>query len=624
MLKKKTSKTPRKTKGFKILRNKIFVLLLKCFVVLLFGLGCMCLLLVLYYSRDLPDISDIHDLQRQPTITILDSRGRVLANYGDMYGRRLEYQQIPQDLIEAVIAAEDRRFFEHCGIDIFGILRALYRNQVAGKIVQGGSTITQQLAKIIFLNSERTLKRKIQEMLLALRLERTYTKQEILSIYLNRVYLGSGNFGIDAASMYYFGKLVEHLTLYESAMLAGMLKAPSSLSPLTNPLRSVRRAKLVLQGMEDMGFVSSTDIRNERPPRVMQRGRMRGALQNPYFADYVVERLTDLIGMSNRDLKVYTTCDIQLQEDLEKAISLQAKSNFKKYDVGQAAGVVLGRDGAIKAMVGGISYANSQFNRAVYAKRQPSSVFKIFVYLAALENGATVGSMVEDSPITVNHWSPRNFVNRYAGLMRLDKAFADSVNTVAVKVSEKLGRYKVIDMARRFGITEKLSNVPSLALGTDVTSLLKLTAAMLHIANSGMRFKPHAITAIFEKSTNNILYKYDAGEPTRLVDNHSAIELKSMLYKAIKEGTGRAASSPGIKEYGKTGTSQDFRDALFVGFDERLVTGIWVGNDNNQPMKRVSGGTLPAKIWKDFMSMSRARYDRGEIAGKNDDTSGKR
>ena len=606
--KKRISKPPKKTlsKGNKKVRNKkILHSIVKFFTVVAIWITFFISILVVYYATDLPDISGISKQNYKPQITIRSADGVVLAKYGDIRGNPLIYSQIPTHLIDAVIATEDRRFFDHWGVDVFGILRANFTNIMAGRLVQGGSTITQQLAKIVFFSPERTLKRKIQEVLMAIQLEYRFSKEQIMSIYLNRVYMGKGTYGIDAASRYYFGKYAEHLNLFESSILAGMLKAPSRYNPANNPILSVKRARQVLLNMEGAGLISMQEVRTAIPPKIIQRGGARGALKEPYFSDYVLEQLPSLIGKQEIDLNIYTTIDMKAQKSMENTITNNMKGAKETFAASQAAGIAMQPNGAIKAIMGGVSYKESQFNRAIYARRQTGSAFKLFVYLAGLENGYGLYSRFDDKPITIKAanklWSPQNYTKRYYGNMSLKTAFKRSINTITVQLSERVGRNKVIEMTRRLGIHSHMLPVPSIALGVTETSLIDLTKAYAHIANEGYDVHPFVITKITD-TDNNILYEHRIPAPHKVLSDSVVRDAKSMLKATIQEGSGIHAKLK-EKAYGKTGTSQNHRDAWFIGFrEDGLVAGIWVGNDDEEHMKRVTGSTIPARTWKGFMN----------------------
>lgn len=580
-------------------RRRLWPRLLKYTVMALLTLAVFLFLIILYYAHDLPDVSHIEQIQHQPTITVRAADGTVLAKYGDAYGRFLRYEQIPPYLIQAVLATEDRRFFHHSGIDFWGIMRAFYTNQRHGKIVQGASTITQQLAKIAFLSSEKTFKRKVQEILLAVQLERQYSKQRIFCMYLNRAYFGQGNFGIDAASKYYFGKYPEKLQLYEAAVLAGMLKSPTKYAPTTSPHNSISRAKQVLANMVDAGLISPQVMRASMPASFVPRGRQRGALYNPYFADYILEILPQFTPGLHENITVYTTFDLKLQHRLEKAVYKHLNQERKNHDL-QAAGIIMQTNGAIKAMLGGVDYRESQFNRATAARRQPGSTFKLYVYLAALEAGVKISDTVLDAPLNIHGWQPHNFSRTYLGKVTVEQAFAKSLNTPAIRLSEQTGRQNVISMARKLGMRGKFPDVPSIALGVRETSLLTLTQGFAHLANNGMQVMPYAITKITD-DRNRILFQHRLPAMQRILAAHTVRDMETLLMASTTYGTSQAAKLAGKGVYGKTGTSQNFRDAWFVGYQDKLVTGIWAGYDNKKATSNITGGTLPAHIWRDFM-----------------------
>lgn len=551
-------------------------------------------------SQDLPNIGRILEENKAPIVTIKDMNGTVLAKYGDIHGASLTYKQIPKHLIEAVLSTEDRRFFSHMGIDPIGLLRAAYFNYRAGRVVQGGSTLTQQLAKISLLTSERTMYRKIQEALLSIEIEKKFSKQQIISMYLNRVYLGRGNYGVDAASKFYFGKNVQDLNLYEAAILAGMLKSPNKLSPANDKEASMKRAKQVLYNMESAGYISVSDIQNISPPRIIERGEARGALHNPYFADYIMEILPDKVGPIERNLTVYTTLDLKLQNNLESALKKALSENGKSRDISQAAAVTIDSLGAIKAWVGGVSYRHSQFDRVYKAKRQPGSAFKLFVYLAALENGVKLTDHFVDHPISIGKWRPRNFSRDYQGDMTVKEAFAKSINTIAVQLSEKVGREKVVDIARSLGITEDMPVLPSVALGSAEVTLLQMSNAYASVANKGYKIEPVAILKVYD-SGNRLIYSRSPSHGVKVISNDAVNSIWTMMRESVLYGTSKAANIDGVEVYGKTGTSQDYRDAWFFGFADGLTTGVWVGNDDNRSMKNLTGGAVPAVIWKQYI-----------------------
>jgi penicillin-binding protein 1A len=557
--------------------------------------------LVAWYAWDLPDVDALETPSRRPSVTMLDADGKVLATFGDLYGGPVAFQDVPPYLVQAIVATEDRRFFIHRGVDAIGILRAMAANLRAGAVRQGGSTLTQQLAKNLFLTPQRSLKRKVQEALLAFWLEAKFTKTQLFTIYMNRVYLGAGTYGVEAASQRFFGRSARDVSLHQAAVLAGLLKAPTRYAPTRDETASRARARQVLANMVAAGFLSKRDADTAaKEPLGVRDAAGAGAR---YFADWLLDRAAGYVGHTGSDLVIRTTLSTRLQGLAEDRVEARLKGEGAKRHAGQAALVALGRDGAIRAMVGGRSYGASQFNRATQARRQPGSAFKLFVYLAALEAGRKPDDIVADRPVTIGGWQPRNYDGRYRGEISLSRALADSVNTAAVRISEAVGRAKVIEAARRLGVTSKLKSHPSLALGASEVSLLELTAAYGVIASGGRAVWPYGIEEIRD-SDGSVLYRRAGSGGGRVVDEDVAKALDGMLEGVIAAGTGRAAAI-GAEAAGKTGTSQDFRDAWFVGYAGRLVTGVWVGNDDSSPMTRVTGGGLPARLWRDFMKAAR-------------------
>jgi len=523
----------------------------------------------------------------------LGADGTLIASYGEVHGARVSVADLPPSLPLAVLAVEDRRFYQHAGVDFRGLLRAGLANLRAGRIVQGGSTLTQQLAKNLFLTPERTLKRKIQELLLALWLERKFTKDQILALYLNRVYLGAGTFGVDAAAQRYFDKPAARINLYEAALLAGLLKAPSRYNPARNKDRAARRTSQVLAAMTDAGFITADQAAQAR--REKTRGRAAAGAQARYFTDWVMAQVSAYVGPADRDLTVITTLNPAYQSIAETELVALLDGEGRKRRVGQGALVLMDPGGAVRAMVGGRSYDASQFNRAAQALRQPGSAFKPFVYLAGIEDGLRPGHKLDDAKITVEGWSPRNYGRKYTGRVTLREAFARSLNSVAVRVGERAGRDRVVAVARRLGITSKLAAHPSIALGASEVTLLELTGAYATFANRGHGAWPYGILEV-RGPDGEVLYARSGGGPGRLVAPDAVDDMTDMMAATVAWGTGKAAN-PGRPAAGKTGTSQDFRDAWFVGYTAEVVAGVWLGNDNGAPMDRVSGGSLPAALW---------------------------
>lgn len=555
--------------------------------------------LVAWYAYDLPDVEELESTagRRAPSVAVLASDGSTVAHYGELYGVAVQLHELPSHLPHAVLAIEDRRFYEHGGADPVGIVRAAWTNILAGSVRSGGSTVTQQLAKNLFLSPERTIRRKVQELLLAFWLERRYSKDQILTIYLNRVYFGAGAYGVDAAARRFFGKPASEVTVYEAALLAGVLKAPSRFNPLADPERANGRARQVLQGMVEAGWLSGREAAAAMTggadvPRGASAARAR------YFADWVLERARDYVGYRSGDITVTTTIDPRLQLLAEQALAGWLNRAADR-NVGQAALVAMRPDGAVVAMVGGRDYGATQFNRASQALRQPGSAFKLFVYLAAVEAGIRPADEVTDAPVSVGDWSPQNAGGSHRGRVTVREAAARSLNSVAVTLAEQVGRERVLDVARRLGVTSELGVDPSLALGAYEVSLLELTAAYGVMAAGGIGIWPYGITEVRDEY-GRVLYRRSGGGPGRVVDEAHVAAINDMFTAAITWGTGKAArlDRPAA---GKTGTSQDSRDAWFIGYTPDLVTGVWFGNDDNAPMAGVGGGSYPALTWKAFM-----------------------
>ncbi|GAB4518236.1 MAG: transglycosylase domain-containing protein [Parvularculaceae bacterium] len=546
--------------------------------------------LAVYYLADLPDASQIWDVRTRPAITLLDRHGEEIAVIGLEHAQPVRLRDLPPHVPNAVIAAEDRNFMHHIGVNPVSVLRALFVNLREGEIEQGGSTITQQLAKNLYLSPDKTLKRKIQELVLALQLEARFTKDQILTLYLNRVYFGGGAYGIEAAARVYFGKPAAELTIGEAAVLAGLLKAPSRYTPRVRPEDAAARGTYVLDAMAEIGAITMRQRREAAAEPVILAPK--AATDNVfYFVDSVLRDIAARIGRIEDDIRVRTTLDLAAQRAAEAAAASAPGD-------AQAALVMLDATGGVRAMVGGRSYSASQFNRATQARRQPGSAFKPFVYLAALEAGWTPDETILDAPVSVGGWAPGNFNDRYYGEVDLGFALSRSLNSAAVRVSERIGRRRVADAARRLGIVSPPSVTPSLALGASEVTLLELTSAYAPFANGGFRAVPHFITRV-ETRDGAALYERRLGlaEPVMSPSAHDAIT--GMLARVVREGTGRRAA---LAEGGKTGTSQAHRDAWFVGYAGGYIAGVWFGHDDNRPMEGVTGGSLPAETWQAFMS----------------------
>ena len=564
---------------------------------------------VLYlFTHDMPDLDELAIPKRAPSITIMAANGQIMGRRGTVHAGRIGVGELPKHLVQAVIATEDRRFYEHIGVDFIGLARAFYANYKAGKVVQGGSTLTQQLAKNLFLKPERRIKRKVQEAVLALRLEGTYTKNEIIELYLNRVYFGAGTYGIEAAAERYFHKSAREVTLGEAAMLAGLLKAPSRYSPASHQDRAIKRATVVLSNMSAAGFI--TDEEKFVAAQVLKTPQARSDEHEtaPYILDWVAESLTDVLGEPRGDLVIETTIDLKLQaiaiEEARKVI--EAEGEAKKAT--QAAVVVMDSNGATQALVGGLDYKTSQFNRAVKGLRQPGSTFKMLVYLAAMEAGYTPFDERVDRAIKIADWEPKNYSQKYRGLMTLTEALGRSVNTVAAQVGNEIGLQNVIDLARRLGITSPMQPNPSLSLGTNEVSLFELTGAIVPLSNGGTGVTPHVIRRVFS-AEGQVLYERHSSLTIPVLQSDHVASMNYMLSGVVAWGTGKRAQLQGHQVAGKTGTTQDYRDAWFIGYTGHFTGGVWVGNDDNSTMNRVTGGSLPASIWKNVMTVAHEGKD---------------
>ncbi|MEA2780736.1 MAG: penicillin-binding protein [Rhodospirillaceae bacterium] len=557
---------------------------------------------VAWLAYDLPSLGRLANAERRPSVTLVTSGGQILASYGDLYGKPVKLDELPEYLPDALLATEDRRFYKHFGLDLRGLLRAIVTNVRAGRLVQGGSTITQQLAKNVFLTADRTIRRKGQELLLAFWLERNMTKQQILELYLNRVYFGAGTYGVDAAARKYFGKPASKVTPFEAAMLAGMVRAPSRYNPINDSRQAAERGKLVLANMVAAGYMSDRDAQRAAAQGVANL-KTPPAASGQYYADWVLDQVSGYVNYTDRDLVVVTTIDPQAQQGAEATVSKVLASDAAK-NADQAAVVAMSPDGAVRALVGGRDYGDSQFNRATQALRQPGSAFKLFVFLAGMEAGLRPDDKLVDGPVSVGNWRPNNFDDRYYGTVTLREAFARSLNSVAVQVSERVGRSRVVETAHRLGITADLSATPSIALGASGVSLLEMTSAYAAFANRGNGVWPYGIEQILD-AQGKVLYQRSGSGPGQVVGARAAGEMLDIMQSVVSWGTGRTAQMD-RPVAGKTGTSQDYRDAWFIGFTADLVTGVWVGNDDNTPMNKVTGGTVPTRIWHDFMVLAEA------------------
>ncbi len=557
-----------------------------------------------YYTTTIPDPMALRHKENAPVVRLLARDGSVLAERGGA-APYIPVDLLPRHLVDAVLAIEDRRFFSHRGIDPSGLGRAILTNLRAGRFAQGGSTITQQLAKNMFLTPERTLWRKFEELILSLWLELRLSKPDILELYLNRVYFGAGAYGVESASRRFFNKGAKDVTMAEAAVLAGLLKAPSKYSPAWNPGRARARAEEVLAAMVEAGFVTPIDgvlnaIAEVRfaPPKVM-----RGETGVEYAVDAALDRLPSLIAADDREIIVETTIDASLQRRAQQLVQDAITAEGSKQDASQAALVVLDTDGGITVIVGGRSYGDSQFNRAIRAKRQPGSAYKPFVYLVALEHGLTPDSLVLDAPIVAKGWTPTNYDGRYRGQVTLREALARSINTVAIRLNMTYGPRKAAEAGYRLGIRSELRPDATLALGTSEVTLMELSGAYGALATGGRMVEPHVIKRV-KTSSGRVLYQRPPEKKKSVIALQHVGALNDMLNAVLVSGTGKRAAIASHPAGGKTGTTQDFRDAWFVGYTAHYVGGVWVGNDDRSPMNNVMGGGLPSKLWHEVMTVA--------------------
>ncbi len=554
---------------------------------------------VVWIGIHLPPIQSLEIPKRPPSVLILGSNGATLATRGDMGGAEVPLKELPDYVPKAFVAIEDRRFYSHHGVDPFGIARALVADVLHRGASQGGSTLTQQLAKNLFLTQERTVSRKLQEVVLALWLEHKFSKAEILELYLNRVYFGAGAYGIEAAAQRYFGKSARQLALPEAAMLAGLVQSPSRLAPTRNPDGAERRAGLVIAAMAEQKMIGDDAAKRALISPAQARKPSGGGSVN-YVADWVMDAVDDLIGHVDQDITVDTTIDPALQSAAEQSLDDALAQKGGKLNIGQGALVAMTPDGVVRALVGGRNYGDSQFNRAIDAKRQPGSSFKPFVYLTALERGLTPDTVREDAPISVKGWKPENYEREYLGPVTLTQALANSLNTVSVRLTLEVGPNAVARTAYRLGIESKLEPNASIALGTSEVSVFEMVSAYATFANGGLAVAPHVVERI-RSADGKTLYARQTQQLGHIVDARYVAMMNTMMHETLVSGTARRADLPGWQAAGKTGTTEDFRDAWFIGYTSHIVTGIWLGNDDNSPTKKAVGGGLPVEIWSRFM-----------------------
>ena len=528
-------------------------------------------------------------------IRVHAANGAVLVSLGPSFGQWLSYDQIPPSMRSAMIAIEDRRFRSHPGVDPIGLVRAVGSAVVGGHRVRATSTITQQLARNIFLSNNRSMGRKIKEAVLALALERKFTKDQILELYLNRVYFGGGAYGIDAASRRFFGHGADHMALGEAAIIAGLVKAPSNYAPTADVEAARNRSEVVLKAMVQNGFVSAGDAATADPAKIRIQPTTKQDSAR-YFTDWALPQLDTLIDETSEPIDVWTTLDPRMQEAAARAIVANAPGGA------QGALVAMDRDGAVRAMVGGKSYPDSIYNRATQAERQPGSSFKLFVYLSALESGMKPTDVMVDQPVTIDGWTPRNDTRDFAGPVSLREAFSRSINTISAQIGQQLGFSTIADMAHRFGITTSISTYPSMVLGSSEVRLIEMTEAFASVANRGVAVTPYAITRVVTVNGRE-LYRHDLPEQRVLVAPWVSAEMTDLLQSAVLTGTGRAAQI-GRPVAGKTGTTTSNKDGWFIGFSSGLTTGVWMGRDDARPVGGLYGGTAPARAFHDFMAVA--------------------
>ncbi|HEX4637067.1 MAG TPA: PBP1A family penicillin-binding protein [Rhizomicrobium sp.] len=553
-----------------------------------------------HFLSSLPDVGNLMVNGRSQDVTILDDRGRLIARRGLTQGQMVKVEDLPDYVPNAFIAIEDRRFRSHLGIDPIGLARAAFQNMMSGHVVQGGSTITQQLAKNLFLSPSRTFDRKMQEAMLALYLERRYSKNQILTLYLNRVYFGSGVYGIEAAAEKFFGKHASELGLTEAAVIAGSVKAPARYNPLSDTDAGLARAQLVLRAMQSAGFIDENTraLAEATRPRII---RANGTPGSGWFADWIMAHLSEIVAETNQPVIVETSFDLQTQALAEQAVAHGLAAEGAQFHAGQAALVAMTPDGAIRAMVGGRSYGGSGFNRATEALRQPGSAFKPFVYLTALEHGHSPDEMVNDGPVDIHGWKPEDFEGHFKGEIPLIQAFAESSNSVSAQLTQDVGAKAVASTAHRLGIASPLAEVASLALGTSGVTPVELTGAYASFANGGNGVIPFGVLKVKTRG-GKVLYQRKPPAIGAVMSANDNQQMTRLMLEVTATGTGKAARLEERPTAGKTGTTQDFRDAWFVGFTADLVCGVWIGNDNNAPMHKATGGTLPAHIFHAFMT----------------------
>ncbi len=588
--------------------------------------------LILALALALPafdEISSEEDWLKKSELAVvfLDRYGNEVGSRGIRHNDSVPLEEFPDHLIKAVLATEDRRFYEHFGIDVNGTFRALLQNARAGGVVEGGSSITQQLAKNLFLSNERTIERKIKEAFLAVWLETHLTKNEILKLYLDRAYMGGGTYGVDAAAQYYFGKSARDVDLPEAAMLAGLFKAPGRFAPHINLPAARSRANVVLDNLVEAGFLTDGQVFGARrnPAKSLDR---RDETAPNYYLDWAFEEMRKLVdtfpkSITERAFVVRTTLDTPLQKAAENAVQQSLRQYGRAYRARQAAVVVVDLDGAVRAMVGGADYGKSQFNRAADALRQPGSSFKPYVYAAALMNGYKVNSRVVDSPVCIGRWCPKNYSGGYSGRMSVSQALTRSINTIAVKLSIRIGkgsprrgRAKIVKLARAMGLRTPLLDTPSLPIGAAEVTVLDHTVAYAAFPNAGKAVPAHGVLEV-RTGTGKTIWRFDRDgrKPVQVMPPKVAADMSMMMNRVVEQGTARRAILDGVKAAGKTGTTNAYRDAWFVGYTGNFVCGVWFGNDDYRPLARMTGGSVPAMTWRAVMAHAHQGVELKNIPG---------
>ncbi len=585
---KKTEKTQERRWGLTLCMFALWCVL---------AVGLMIGAYFVYCYHTLPAFSTAVYVERQTGIKVLAEDGRELTSYGALFAEPVDVDGLPSYIPQAVIDTEDRRFYKHSGVDYIGFVRALAVNLFKGRYAQGASTLTQQVAKNLFLTREKSVKRKVQELILARWLEQHFTKKQILNIYMNRVFFGNGAYGINAAAKRFFNKQAKDLNLREAAILAGSLKAPSKYNYLKNKKEAIERSEVVLSLMRRAGTIS---LKEWEKALTLPIGSSddKNILGIRYFGDFVMSELPHLIDTENQDVYVKTTLDYDLQKRSEYLLRKHIRANKDK-NVTQGAVVILDKDGAIKAMAGGYDYNKSQFNRATQALRQAGSSFKLFVYLTAFENGFTPDDIVSDEPIRIDDWEPQNYDKKFYGKVSLKQAFMKSLNVATVDLATYLDLDEVINLATKMGISSELKAEPAIVLGAGEVKVIDMAAAYTAVSNGGFAVFPFGIKEI-KTSKGSVLYKHQTTDKVRVISEKAYKNIDMLLRFVVAFGTGSKARSVS-EARGKTGTSQNYRDAWFIGSNQKYTAAVWVGNDDNSPMKEVGGGSVPTEIWTEIM-----------------------